>query len=62
MKSYVLVILYSIFFPLTILGQEKEDDGMEILDFKGEEFKNARNQTWYWAGKNYIYEVSRGCA
>ena len=29
---------------------------MDIKDFAGEEFKDARNQTWYWAGRNYIFE------
>ena len=35
---------------------QEEDSGMEIEDFRGEEFKSARKQTWYWAGRNYIYE------
>ena len=41
---------------LSATAQHKEDEGMDIKDFAGEEFKDARNQTWYWAGKNYIFE------
>ncbi|MBQ8051287.1 MAG: DUF4294 domain-containing protein [Bacteroidaceae bacterium] len=29
---------------------------MDIRDFLGEEFKSARNQTWYWAGRNYVFQ------
>jgi hypothetical protein len=35
---------------------QREDPGMGIEGFRGEEFKDARNQTWYWAGKNYVYD------
>lgn len=38
------------------MAQNHEDEGMEVHEMAGEQFKNARNQTWYWAGKNYIYE------
>ena len=49
--------------PLYMVAQT---DDREILDLsdesvgpngkRNEEFKDARNQTWYWAGKEYIYE------
>ncbi|MBQ8968273.1 MAG: DUF4294 domain-containing protein [Bacteroidaceae bacterium] len=29
---------------------------MDIQDFKGEEFKDARKQVWYLVGRDYIYE------
>lgn len=53
---------FILFASMTALswGQDKkggeEDPGMDIIDFKNEEFKNARNQTWYWAGKNYVFQ------
>lgn len=28
---------------------------MDIEDFKNADFKDARKQTWYWAGKEYVY-------
>ncbi len=36
----------------TRANAQEWDDGM--LD--DEPFMSARNQTWYWAGKNYVYE------
>lgn len=31
------------------------DEDKVIVDFS-EDFVSARNQTWYWAGKDYVYE------
>ena len=53
----VRILILSTLLMLAANGwSQKEDPGMDILDFQGEEFKDARKQTWYWAGKNYIYE------
>ena len=58
-------ILLSLFFvpvchaqtsKTTSKVQIEEDVGIEVEDFGETEFKSARNQTWYWAGKNYVYE------
>ena len=42
--------------PTLLIAQNREDEGMDVHEMSGEKFKNARNQTWYWAGKNYIFE------
>lgn len=55
MKIRIFILPLLLFMVLGASAQT-EDPGMDILDFQGEEFKSARNQTWYWAGKNYIYE------
>lgn len=55
MKRWLL-ILPMLFACHTGWAQEVEDAGLEVQDFQGQEFKSARKQTWYWAGKNYIYE------
>ncbi len=54
MKKWVFILL--MLFPTLLVAQNKEDEGMEVRDMVGEKFKSARNQTWYWAGKDYIYE------
>ncbi len=51
-----IFICLSLLCNIGMFAQHKEDEGMDLKDFAGEEFKDARNQTWYWAGKNYIYE------
>ena len=51
-----IFICLSLLCSIGMFAQHKEDEGMNLKDFVGEEFKDARNQTWYWAGKNYIYE------
>lgn len=55
MKVHIFILSLLLSMVLGASAQT-EDPGMDILDFQGEEFKSARNQTWYWAGKNYIYE------
>ena len=67
---YIFVGVKNIWFivclflcPLYMVAQT---DDREILDLsdesvgpngqRNEEFKDARNQTWYWAGKEYVYE------
>ena len=35
---------------------QQEDPGMDVRAFAGEDFKDARKQTWYWAGKEYVYD------
>lgn len=55
----IITILLTLLCTISMCAQQdnhREDDGMDIKDFQDEEFKNARNQTWYWAGRNYIYE------
>lgn len=48
--------MFSLLYPaLSLSAQEREDPGMDIRDFAHEEFKDARKQTWYWAGKEYVY-------
>ncbi|MBP1531165.1 MAG: DUF4294 domain-containing protein [Bacteroidaceae bacterium] len=38
-------------------AQETTDNhGMDILDLPVEQFQSARKQTWYWAGKNYVFQ------
>ena len=58
-------ILLSLFFvpvchaqtgKTTSKVQIEEDACIEVEDFGETEFKSARNLTWYWAGKNYVYE------
>lgn len=67
---YIFVGVKNIWFivclflcPLYMVAQT---DDREIIDLsdesvgpngkRNEEFKDARNQTWYWADKEYIYE------
>ena len=50
------IIILLLLLPTLCVAQNVEDEGLEIQDFKGEEFKSARRQTWYWAGKDYIYD------
>ena len=50
-----IIILIGLMTALHCQAQQ-EDPGMDILDFKGEKFNNAKKQTWYWAGKEYIYD------
>lgn len=50
-----IIILFMLLTSFNCQAQE-EDTGMDVREFTGEEFKSARNQTWYWAGRNYIYE------
>ena len=52
----IRIIILLLFLPVLCQAQNVEDEGMEIQDFQGGEFKSARKQTWYWAGKDYIYE------
>ena len=51
-----IFIWLSLLCSIEMYAQHEEDPGMEVMDFKDETFKSARNQTWYWAGKDYIYE------
>ena len=39
----------------TINTWAQVDEDKVIVDFS-EDFVSARNQTWYWAGKDYVYE------
>jgi hypothetical protein len=54
MKRWFMILLAST--VATMGWAQQEDPGMDVRDFSGQEFKDARKQTWYWAGKNYIYE------
>lgn len=54
MKVHIFFLM--ILAPVLCMAQNVEDEGMEINDMSGGDLKSARNQTWYWAGKNYIYE------
>ena len=50
-----IIILFALLRSIGAWAQQ-EDPGLEVADFKGEEFKDARRQTWYWAGKEYVYD------
>ena len=54
MKRWLAILLTSMVVGAT--WAQEEDPGMDVKDFSGKEFKDARKQTWYWAGKNYIFE------
>ncbi len=47
---YTAIILIS--FSITAKAQVEEDD----MVISNEPALSARNQTWYWAGKKYVYE------
>ena len=51
LKHRTYLVAASVLLCLTVNAQEWSD---EMLD--NEPFMSARNQTWYWAGKNYIFE------
>ena len=51
-----IIILLLLLCNIGVRAQHKEDPGMDLMEFAGEEFQDARNQTWYWAGKEYVYE------
>lgn len=41
-------------FCIPLCAQEEYDD-----NFKGEPFRSAVNQTWYWVNNDYVYEGER---
>ena len=49
-------ILLTLLLTIGNIHAQEEDLGMDVDDMNTTEFKSARKQTWYWAGKNYIYE------
>lgn len=51
-----IIILLLLLCNIGVRAQHKEDPGMDLMEFAGEEFQDARNQTWYWVGKEYVYE------
>ena len=55
MKKWLLTLFCS-FIIAYAFAQHQEDPGMDIRQLVEEEFQNARKQTWYWAGKEYVYE------
>ncbi len=53
-KVRILVILFLTCLTLPVLAQK--DNEKPDISGVDETFKSARKQTWYWAGRDYIYE------
>ena len=57
MKRPLLTLMLTVAMATATQAQETTDNhGMDILDLPVEQFQSARKQTWYWAGKNYVFQ------